>query len=116
MISQGTTPLQTRSVDLAGQVADGVLLAEVKSANPENFLNQAEEGIIQLLEYELGFEEEGYRVLRKALIIEFCGDCDMLTFSKRLARKAGVEILLYEGGALWPDRLRGLMEFFGGTR
>lgn len=109
LLSKGITPLQSRSVDLACRPFEDIAVLEIKTAEPGNFLDQAEQGIVQLLRYGLAFEDEGIAVGAKCIVIEAAAGIDAIEYVRRIAAKTGAEILLYDGRVAWPDRVPGFL-------
>ena len=109
LLSKGITPMQSRSVDLACRFFEDIAVLEIKTAEPGNFLDQAEQGIVQLLRYDLAFEDEGVAVSAKCIVIEAAAGIDAIEYVRRIAAKTGAEILLYDGRVAWPDRVPGFL-------
>ncbi len=112
LISIRLHPLQSRSVDLAVRSRSGLVLGEIKSSTSDNFINQIDQGIIQLIKYELAFEEEGYSIASKAIVIESPTENAILNYARKISQKCDTKVLSYDGKAEWPERIPGLLKIF----
>lgn len=110
LVSNSIQIFMSRSLDIALWLRDGLFLGEIKSATPANFVSQAEHGIIQLLKYEMAFEDDGFPVGVKALIVEAAASEATVDYMRKLARKGGVKIFIYDGMVSWPNRVIGILE------
>lgn len=108
--SNSILPLESRSIDMAVKIKDGMCLMEVKSASTDNFLDQIEHAIFQLLRYEMALEGDGLNVQSRVVIIEPARTNQLLDYAIRLAAKVGITVLIYDRRHPWPMRTQGLMD------
>jgi hypothetical protein len=110
LLSKGVQPLESRSLDIAYWNSKKLFLAEVKSATDANFLDQSRRGIIQLLEYKLAFEQDGFHVGNMTIFIEAIQDPMSMLYARKLASYANIELLIYDNKVAWPDRVERINE------
>jgi len=112
VLSNGHGPLQSSSIDLLVETADGDNLFEIKSAHATNIIHQAEKGIFQLISYAIALQEEGRTIKMNAMILGCSGNEELNAFVDRVVTKAGLRCLFYKKNEEWPKRVSGLLQMF----
>jgi hypothetical protein len=110
LTSRGIQPMLSQSVDIAFQHNCKLVLCEVKSAQPSNALAQAKQGLVQLLEYDIAFKEDGY-LPKRTLILQSIGDEAIELYIKKLGKHMATDLLFYDDKKEWPQRISGIENF-----
>lgn len=103
--SISVTPLQSNSIDLAIEEANGLTIFEIKSITNKNILSQVAKGMFQLLHYSVVLEECNFSVKRCCLVLEATTSLQNFEIINKLATKSGITLLIYDGLKDWPKRL-----------
>ena len=109
IVALNLKPLQSGSVDLAVMVGGRLVIFEIKSATADNFREQAKKSLLQVLEYRMAFQAEGYRGVRAATIIEDKGSYLEKEYMRKFARYLNIRVFYYNEDSI----ARELGDFLG---
>lgn len=105
---EGFETFKSRSFDLYSKKNGIEIVWEVKSANAMNSMEQGERGIVQLLRYATALSEHGNNDVRFHLLLQSSSKQGSYHYLSRMAKKAGVELFIYDKNRKWPDRVFGV--------
>jgi len=63
-------PMQSGSVDLATAHKNRLFIFEIKSADSANLVAQTKHALIQIMEYRMAFQKEGYKKVQAVIVVE----------------------------------------------
>ncbi len=113
LISFGLVPYQSESIDLMVEFEGCLYLFEIKSATPENFHDQAGNGIVQLLKYQVAMRNESPIGVVPALVIQEPGSGDAVKFVSDMALIAGIKVVPLSLSSDWPSNTSELVVLAG---
>lgn len=107
LLKSGITPFETSSIDLAFKHPLGLILFEIKSANPDNFFRQCKHALTQILQYAYELEKQNSDVRAKFVIVEKTASQIERQYIEDFFNHCGIGVLFYDQASEWPDRIIG---------
>ncbi len=105
LISQGITPKESSSIDLAYSENKTFILCEIKSANADNLTSQIEKGIIQVLYYRYVIKEKIMEPIDARLIVFRCVEDYVFLEWEKFCKSLNIALYVYDSSLTWPNRL-----------
>ena len=103
-LSLNLIPLQSSSIDLSVKIPKGLFLFEVKSTTSKNFETQVKKSFIQILEYKMAFQSNGYKDVFSVVIIEdIVGNYPMKNYLADFASYLDVNLIWFRKNAILSD-------------
>lgn len=107
LIANGIKPYESSSIDLLYKSKEGLNVIEIKSANVDNILSQSSKGAFQLACY-LNELSKDYDNLNAKLVLHVTQSPDLQNFAVDVLLRLGINVLFYDPGKHWPNRIQGL--------
>lgn len=107
LIANGVTPYESSSIDLLYRSRDKLNVFEIKSSDADNILYQSSKGAFQLACY-LNELVKDYDDLNARLVLHVTESPDLQEYAVEALQRLGIEVLFYDPGKSWPNRIQGL--------
>lgn len=107
LLTNGITPYESSSIDLLYRSREKLNIFEIKSSNVDNILSQSSKGAFQLACY-LNELSKDYDNLNARLVLHMTESNELQNYAVEALRRLGIEVLFYDPGKSWPNRIQGL--------
>ncbi|HUW98177.1 MAG TPA: hypothetical protein VMV40_04940 [Acidiferrobacter sp.] len=107
LITNGIKPYESSSIDLLYRSKEKLNVFEIKSSNVDNILSQSSKGAFQLACY-LNELSKDYDNLNARLVLHVTQSPELQKYAVDTLLKLGIEVLFYDPGKSWPNRIPGL--------
>lgn len=107
LITIGIKPYESSSIDLIYRSNGKLNVFEIKSSNVDNILSQSSKGAFQLACY-LNELSKDYDNLNARLVLHVTQNPALQRYAVEALLRLGIEVLFYDPGKSWPNRIQGL--------
>lgn len=107
LITNGVKPYESSSIDLLYRSREKLNVFEIKSSNIDNILSQSSKGAFQLACY-LNELSKDYDNLNARLVLHVTQSPELQKYAVEALLRLGIEVLFYDPGKSWPNRIQGL--------
>lgn len=107
LITNGIKPYESSSIDLLYRSREKLMVFEIKSSNVDNILSQSSKGAFQLACY-LNELSKDYDNLNARLVLHVTQSPELQKYAVEALLRLGIEVLFYDPGKSWPNRIQGL--------